>query len=311
MATLQPGQHHDATPASAVGGLFLPIGRPRVMGIVNVTPDSFSDGGRYVEPDAAVAHGRSLLADGADVLDIGGESTRPGATRPLVSEELDRVVPVIRDLSRDGVVSVDTMRAEVAEAALEAGATIVNDVSGGLADPRILEVAAAAGAVYVAMHWRAHSTRMADFATYDGPGGVVGTVAAELSERLEAVLAAGVDPARVVLDPGLGFAKRGEHNWELLRDLDPITALGQPVLVGASRKSFLGRLLAADDGSPRPVEQREHAHAAVVAHLARQGVWGVRVHDVRATRDALAVVAALDEPAAAAPVAAPVQGGRP
>ncbi|MEV7430000.1 dihydropteroate synthase [Nocardioides sp. NPDC092400] len=265
------------------------------MGVVNVTPDSFSDGGRYVEPEAAVAHGRRLLADGADLLDIGGESTRPGATRPLVSEELDRVVPVIRELARDAVVSVDTMRAEVAEAALEAGATIVNDVSGGLADPRILEVAAHAGAVYVAMHWRAHSTRMADFATYDGPGGVVGTVVEELAERLEAVLAAGVDPARVVLDPGLGFAKRGEHNWELLRDLDPVTALGQPVLVGASRKSFLGRLLAEGD-EPRPVEQREHAHTAVVAHLARQGVWGVRVHDVRAARDAIAVVSALEEP---------------
>lgn len=281
--------------ASAAGALFVPLGRPRVMGVVNVTPDSFSDGGRYVEPEAAVAHGRRLLADGADLLDIGGESTRPGATRPLVSEELDRVVPVIRELARDAVVSVDTMRAEVAEAALEAGATIVNDVSGGLADPRILEVAAHAGAVYVAMHWRAHSTRMADFATYDGPGGVVGTVAEELAERLEAVLAAGVDPARVVLDPGLGFAKRGEHNWELLRDLDPVTALGQPVLVGASRKSFLGRLLAEGD-EPRPVEQREHAHTAVVAHLARQGVWGVRVHDVRAARDAIAVVSALEEP---------------
>lgn len=281
--------------ASAAGALFVPLGRPRVMGVVNVTPDSFSDGGRYVEPEAAVAHGRRLLADGADLLDIGGESTRPGATRPLVSEELDRVVPVIRELARDAVVSVDTMRAEVAEAALEAGATIVNDVSGGLADPRILEVAAHAGAVYVAMHWRAHSTRMADFATYDGPGGVVGTVAEELAERLEAVLAAGVDPARVVLDPGLGFAKRGEHNWELLRDLDPVTALGQPVLVGASRKSFLGRLLAEGD-EPRPVEQREHAHTAVVAHVARQGVWGVRVHDVRAARDAIAVVSALEEP---------------
>jgi dihydropteroate synthase len=262
------------------------------MGVVNVTPDSFSDGGRYVEPEAAVAHGRRLVAEGADILDIGGESTRPGATRPLVSEELDRVVPVISELAREAVISVDTMRAEVAEAALEAGATLVNDVSGGLADPRILDVVAAAGAPYVAMHWRAHSTRMAALASYEQPGGVVAAVAAELTERVGAMLAAGIDPGRIVLDPGLGFAKRGEHNWELLRDLDPIAALGHPLLVGASRKSFLGRLLA-EGGQDRAVAEREHAHTALVAHLARQGVWGVRVHDVRAARDALEVVVAL------------------
>ena len=279
--------------------LFAPLGRPRVMGVVNVTPDSFSDGGRYATSDAAIAHGERLLAEGADLVDIGGESTRPGATRPLVGEELDRVVPVIRALAGSGaVVSVDTMRAEVAEAAIEAGAAVVNDVSGGLADPRILEVAAAAGTPYVAMHWRAHSDRMRDFAVYDGPGGVVAAVCAELSARVEAMLAAGIAADRIVLDPGLGFAKGAGHNWELLRHLDALLGLGHPVLVGASRKSFLGTLLADADGTPRDVEQREHASAALTVHLARQGVWGVRVHDVRATRDVLAVLEELDRPTA-------------
>jgi len=274
--------------------LFVPLGRPRLMGVVNVTPDSFSDGGRWLEPEAAVAHGRDLLADGADILDIGGESTRPGATRPLVEEELGRVVPVIAALAAEGaVVSVDTMRSEVAEAALAAGATIVNDVSGGLADPRILDVVAESGAVYVAMHWRAHADHMRDFAVYDGPGGVVAAVCEELALRVEAILAAGVAPDRIVLDPGLGFAKRAEHNWELLRDLDPLQALGHPLLVGASRKSFLGRLLAGPGGAVRPVDEREHASTALTVHLAQRGVWGLRVHDVRAAHDALQVVARL------------------
>jgi len=269
--------------------LLAPLGRPRLMGVVNVTPDSFSDGGRWAEPGAAIAHAHDLLADGADILDIGGESTRPGATRPLVEEELGRVVPVIRSLAADGaVVSVDTMRADVAEASLAAGATMVNDVSGGLADPRMLEVVAAAGAPYVAMHWRAHSDHMRDFATYDD--GVVATVCAELSDRVEAMLAAGIAPDRIVLDPGLGFAKRAEHNWQLLAGLDAVQALGHPVLVGASRKSFLGSLLPGPDGAPRPVDRREDANTAVSVHLAQKNVWGIRVHDVRASRDALAVV---------------------
>ncbi len=264
------------------------------MGVVNVTPDSFSDGGRYLTAEAAVTHGLDLLADGADLLDIGGESTRPGATRPLVSEELARVVPVIRQLADAGaVVSVDTMRSEVAEAALRAGATLVNDVSGGLADPRMLAVVADTGASYVAMHWRAHSDHMTDFAAYDGPGGVVAGVRDELAGRVEAMLAAGIAEDRIVLDPGLGFAKRAEHNWELLADLEPLRALGFPLLVGASRKSFLGSLLAPEGGPPRPVEEREHAHAAVVAHLTRLGAWGVRVHDVRAARDTIAATAAI------------------
>jgi len=276
--------------------LFADLGRPRLMGVVNVTPDSFSDGGRWAEPDSAIAHARDLLAAGADILDIGGESTRPGATRPLVEEELARVVPVISALAAEGaVVSVDTMRAEVAGAALAAGATLVNDVSGGLADPAILAVVADAGAPYVAMHWRAHSDHMRDFAVYDGPGGVVEAVRAELAARVDAMLAAGIAADRIVLDPGLGFAKRAPHNWELLAGLDRIADLGHPVLVGASRKSFLGTLLAGPDGAPRPVDQREAANTAVTVHLARAGVWGIRVHDVRASHDALRVVARLEE----------------
>ena len=271
--------------------LFTPLGRPRLMGIVNVTPDSFSDGGRWAEPDAAIAHGHDLLAEGADILDIGGESTRPGATRPLVEEEMGRVVPVIRALAGAGaLVSVDTMRSEVAEAALAAGAVLVNDVSSGLADPRMLPVVADAGAPYVAMHWRAHSDHMRDFARYDAPGGVVAAVCEELAQRVDAMLAAGIEADRIVLDPGLGFAKRGEHNWALLAGLDRLGALGHPVLVGASRKSFLGSLLADADGAARPVDRREDANTAVSVHLAQQGVWGIRVHDVRASRDAIAVV---------------------
>ncbi|MBC2932598.1 dihydropteroate synthase [Nocardioides sp. zg-1228] len=262
------------------------------MGIVNVTPDSFSDGGRWATTEAAVDHGRLLLAQGADLLDIGGESTRPGATRPLVAEELDRVVPVIRELADAGaLLSVDTMRAEVAQAALDAGARIVNDVSGGLADPRILDVVAASDASYVAMHWRAHSDRMRDFTDY-APDGVVASVRRELAERLEAVEAAGIPRSRVLLDPGLGFAKEPHHNWDLLAALERLHELGCPLLVGASRKSFLGSLLA-QDGRPRPVDEREHAHAALVALLAVRGVECLRVHDVRATRDALAVVEAM------------------
>ena len=274
--------------------------RPLVMGVVNVTPDSFSDGGRYFDTDRAVAHGHRLRAEGADILDVGGESTRPGATRPLVTEELDRVIPVIGALAADGVlVSVDTMRAEVAAAAVEAGARVVNDVSGGLADPAILDVVAerqsAYDLTYVAMHWRAHGDRMQQLASYEGPGGVVAAVRGELAARLEAIRAAGVDGERVVLDPGLGFAKLASHNWELMRNLDRLAELGRPLLVGASRKTFLGRLLQDEGGDPRPVDGREAAGVAITALLAAgmggAPVWGVRVHDVRAHLDALRVVA--------------------
>ena len=268
---------------------FAPQQRTLLMGIVNVTPDSFSDGGLYAESKAAIAHGHALLAEGADILDIGGESTRPGATRPLVAEELKRVVPVVSALAAAGAaVSVDTMRHEVAEAAIEAGAVIINDVSGGLADPAILRVAGSAGIGYVAMHWRAHSDRMQSLARYDGD--VVDVVLAELRERVDAALAAGISPDRLVLDPGLGFAKTADHNWALLAGLDRLLALGHRVLVGSSRKSFLGTLLADADGTPRPVDQREDANTALTTLVAAQGVWGVRVHEVRASMDAIRVV---------------------
>jgi dihydropteroate synthase len=264
------------------------LSRPLVMGVVNVTPDSFSDGGLYGTTDAAIQHGFELREQGADVLDIGGESTRPGATRPLVAEELDRVVPVIRALvEQDVPVSVDTMRSEVARAALEAGAVVVNDVSGGLADPQILDVVAEHGAAYVVMHWRAHSKVMQQLASYDD---VLVEVRDELALRLDAATAAGIAADRLVVDPGLGFAKTADHNWELLRRLPELGTLGVPILVGSSRKSFLGSLLAAPDGSPRPVLDREGANVALTTIAAIQGVWGVRVHEVRGSIDALKVV---------------------
>ena len=263
-------------------------GRPVLMGVVNVTPDSFSDGGRWATPAAAIEHGLELLSDGADILDVGGESTRPGATRPLAGEELGRVIPVITALADAGaVVSVDTMRAEVAAAAVAAGAQVVNDVSGGLADSEMLAVVAGSSAAYVAMHWRAHSETMQQHAEYDDPGGVVAAVWQELAERVEAMTAAGLARDRIVLDPGLGFAKRAEHNWALLAGLDDLAALGLPLLVGASRKAFLGSLLAGPHGQARPVGEREHATTALTVLLAQRGVWGLRVHDVRAAHDAL------------------------
>lgn len=260
-----------------------------VMGVVNVTPDSFSDGGAWYEPDAAVRHGHDLLAEGADLLDVGGESTRPGAERPPVEEELRRVLPVVRALAADGaVVSVDTMRAEVARAAVDAGAAMVNDVSGGLADERMLPVVAGTGVPYVAMHWRRHSRDMQQHTGYED---VVAEVAAHLRGRAEAAEEAGVDPARIVLDPGLGFAKAAPHNWALLAGLDGLHALGRPLLLGASRKTFLGTLLAADD-EPRGVDARDDATVATSALAAATGAWGLRVHAVRGTADAVRVVAA-------------------
>jgi dihydropteroate synthase len=271
---------------------------PVLMGVVNVTPDSFSDGGRWETTDAAISHGLALLADGADILDIGGESTRPGATRPLVEEELGRVVPVIRALVAEGArVSVDTMRSEVATEALAAGAAIVNDVSGGLADPQILRVVAASAATYVCMHWRGHADRMQSLASYDVPGGVVAAVRGELCQRVDDAREAGIPDDRLVLDPGLGFAKKAAHNWALLAGLSELQSLGFPLLVGPSRKSFLGTLLADDDGTPRPVDQREAATLALTVLLAQRGVWGVRVHDVRASRDALRTLERWDQEA--------------
>jgi dihydropteroate synthase len=265
-------------------------GRCVVIGVLNVTPDSFSDGGRYLDRAHAVAHGIAMRDAGADLVDVGGESTRPGAGRVEPEVERERVLPVIRDLVAEGVrVSVDTSRAAVAEAAVEAGATVVNDVSGGLADPAMARVVAQARVPWILMHWRGHSDRMQDLASYED---VIGEVRAELVARADAAVLAGVDPDRIVLDPGLGFAKTAAHNWALLRRLDVLVALGFPVLVGASRKRFLGQLLAGADGTPRPPDGREVATAAVSALAAHAGAWGVRVHDVAASMDTVAVATA-------------------
>ncbi|MGA8114977.1 MAG: dihydropteroate synthase, partial [Actinocatenispora sp.] len=255
------------------------------MGVLNVTPDSFSDGGRYADLDAAVDYGVRMWRDGADLVDVGGESTRPGADRVDAATECDRVIPVIRALAGAGVpMSIDTTRAVVAERALAAGAGVVNDVSGGLADPDMGRVVAAAGCPWILMHWRGHSRRMQDLAHYTD---VVREVRDELAARADEALRHGVAAERIILDPGLGFAKTGAHNWQLLAHLDTLLSLGHPVLVGASRKSFLGRLLADPDGTPRPVGDREAASLATNLSAVAAGAWGVRVHEVRATVDAL------------------------
>jgi dihydropteroate synthase len=269
------------------------LARTLVMGVVNVTPDSFSDGGRYVETASAVAHGLELAAQGADIIDVGGESTRPGAERIDQDVEIARVLPVVRELVDAGViVSVDSMRAAVAEAALDAGAVAVNDVSGGLADPAILKVVAAAEVAYITVHSRGPSIDMQARASYDD---VVSDVCTELIERVHAAREAGIERDRIVVDPGLGFAKTGEHNWALLRGIDALAELGYPLLIGASRKAFLGRLLGSDD-RPRPVDERDDATTAISAFVAAHGVWGVRVHDVRGSADAVRVVAQLTGP---------------
>src|SRR5215469_13563844 len=277
-----------------------------VMGVVNVTPDSFSDGGSWFGADAAIARGLQLAGQGADIVDVGGESTRPGAQRVPADEELRRVRPVISGLARAGVpVSVDTMRAEVAQAALEVGARLVNDVSGGLADPQMPQLVAEAGVPYVVMHWRGHSHQMQDRAVY---GDVVGEVSEELRRRVDAVVAEGVDPGLIILDPGLGFAKLAEHNWALLTHLGQIASLGGgslfPVLIGASRKRFLGRLLAAPDGSPRPFAGSDDATVAVTALAAAAGAWCARVHEVPGNADAVRVGEAWREAAGQAGAAA-------
>ncbi len=263
------------------------------MGVVNVTPDSFSDGGAWYGTDAAIAHGLDLVAQGADIVDVGGESTRPGAQRIDADEELRRVGPVITELVRAGVpVSVDTMRARVARFAVEAGAHLVNDVSGGLADPDMLRLVADAGVPYVVVHWRGHSSEMYARADYRD---VLAEVRDELARRVDEVLKAGVGLDRVVVDPGLGFGKRPEHNWPLLAGLAEVAVLrGQrfPVLIGASRKRFIGRLLAGPDGEPRPFSGSDDATVATTALAAAAGAWCVRVHKVPANADAVRVAAA-------------------
>ena len=255
-----------------------------VMGILNVTPDSFSDGGLFLGPDAAVAHGVQLAKAGADFVDVGGESTRPGAERVSPEEELRRVIPVVRELAASGIrASIDTMRASTAVAAVEAGAVMVNDVSGGLADPQMAQAVAGLGVDFVCMHWRAHSTQMDALDAY---GDVVAEVRHELAARVAGLTAAGVATERIILDPGLGFAKVGDSNWPLLANIES-WAQGHRVLIGASRKRFLGAVTGHEDPT-----KREAATTAVTALAAASGVWGVRVHDVSAAKDAIAVASA-------------------
>lgn len=262
-----------------------------VVGVLNVTPDSFSDGGKYATLDAAVEHALAMRGEGADLIDVGGESTRPGAERIPAEEELRRIMPVITELVAAGLpLSVDTSRAKVAEAALNAGVSVVNDVSGGLADPAMAGVVAAAGVPWILMHWRGHSRDMIKLATY---ADVVTEVRQELSARIDEALAAGVARERIVIDPGLGFAKVARHDWALLAHLDSLVELGFPLLVGSSRKSFLGRLLADPDGTPRPADGREDATTALTMRAAMVGAWGVRVHQVRSSVDAARVAAAI------------------
>lgn len=260
------------------------------MGVINATPDSFSDGGQFSNSDQAIAFGEQLVANGADIIDVGGESTRPGATRVNVDEELRRIIPIIQGLSGRGIsVSVDTMRAVVAAEAVAAGASVVNDVSGGLADDSMLPTVGGLETPIILMHWRAPSDRMDEFTHYDD---VVAEVCLALAQRRDAAVAAGISVDRIVLDPGLGFAKLAIHNWELLRELPTLQALNQPVLIGASRKRFLGAVLADHAGNPRPISERDAATHAVSALAAANGAWGVRVHDVAGTLDAVRVARA-------------------
>jgi dihydropteroate synthase len=261
------------------------LGRCLVMAVLNVTPDSFSDGGHWSDPDAAISRGLALLEQGVDIIDVGGESTRPGATRPPTEVELQRVIPVVDGRTRAGAfVSVDTMRASVAKAALDHGANMVNDVSGGLADPEMAALVAEADEPYVVMHWRTHAHAMAGHAVYDD---IVGDVVDELSRRCSAVVEAGVSPDRLVVDPGLGFAKEASHNWHLLARLG---ALGFPVLVGASRKRFLASV-ATHAGNELDARARDDATAAVSTLAAAAGAWCVRVHEPRPSANAVRVVA--------------------
>lgn len=265
--------------------------RVQVMGVVNVTDDSFSDGGRYLNPDRAVEHGLALAAEGAAIIDVGGESTRPGAVRVEPQVETARVVPVVKQLAAQGItISIDTIHAGVARAALDSGARIVNDVSGGRADPAMAPLLAEAKVPWVLMHWRSVSAEYPHRVPHYRD--VVAEVRAELLASVDRAVAAGVDAAKLIIDPGLGFAKTAQHNWALLHALPQFVATGIPVLVGASRKRFLGALLADADGTLRPPDGRETATAVISALAALHGVWGVRVHDVRATVDALKVVEA-------------------
>lgn len=267
------------------------VAGPVVMGVVNVTDDSFSDGGRFLDPARAVEHGLALASQGAGIIDVGGESTRPGAVRIKTDLEVRRVVPVVKELAAQGfTVSIDTMHAAVARAALDNGAAIVNDVSGGRADPRMAPLVAEAGVPWILMHWR--SVDCAQPHAIGDYHDVVAEVRSELLASVDAAVAAGVDETNLIIDPGLGFAKTASHNWALLHALPTLVDSGLPVLVGASRKRFLGALLAGPDATPRPPDGRETATAVVSALAVLHGAWGVRVHDVQASVDALKVLEA-------------------
>ena len=254
------------------------------MGVLNITPDSFADGGRYLEYEAAINRAKEMIAEGVDIIDVGGESTRPGAPRISSDEERDRTIPVITELHALGAkISIDTTRSEIASAAIAAGATIVNDVSGGLADLQMATLIAKNPTVqYIAMHWRGESENMQERAIYKD---VVQEVRHELQERVDALIKIGVNPEQIILDPGIGFAKTGEHNWELLRNIDRLQLLGYPILIGVSRKRFLGDLV----GAPAP-DDRESATIAITAEMARKGVWAVRTHSVKPHLDAIKVI---------------------
>lgn len=239
------------------------------MGILNVTPDSFADGGRHDTYEKAVAHGLEMIAEGVDIIDIGGESTRPGAARVSAAEEQSRVIPVIEKLTQSGVpISIDTMRAETAELAITAGASIVNDVSGGLADDLMLETVAEMGCPYILMHWRGHSKDMDSRATY---ADVVAEVIAELNTQISAALKSGIAKNNLIIDPGLGFSKDAAQSWEILNRIEEITNLGFPVLIGGSRKRFLGG---------ETPDEREQATIELTKSLLAKNIWGVRVHSV-------------------------------
>jgi dihydropteroate synthase len=263
------------------------LDRTLVMGVLNVTPDSFSDGGRFNDPEVATNHALQMIKDGADIIDVGGESTRPGSERISVQAELDRVLPVISALADSGVaISIDTMRAEVAQAAVAAGACMVNDVSGGKSDPEILEFVASLKTPYILMHWRGPSNIMNTLTDYQD---VVADVTNEISKQVDVAVAAGIARERIVIDPGIGFAKTVDQNWPILKHLDVLEELGLPILMGASRKKFLGELLT-KDGVPRDSDERESATTAISTLMAARGLWAVRVHDVKSSSDAIAVV---------------------
>jgi dihydropteroate synthase len=260
------------------------MSRTLVMGILNITPDSFADGGKYLSKEDAIKQGRRLIAEGADIIDVGGESTKPGVDRVSEADELERVIPVVTELVKDGaVISVDTMRSEVAKQAIAAGASYINDVSGGLADEKMASVIAQNPKIqYIAMHWRGHSKEMQKKAVYKD---VVKEVKDELDERVSQLLKAGIDPEQIILDPGIGFAKESDHNWEILKNIERFQLLGYPLLIGASRKRFLGELVNALEP-----DKREAATIALTTELARLKVWAVRTHAVKAQQDAISVM---------------------